>query len=74
MPCADVDRLARKHLADIQERIVALQRMASELTQTVDACAGGVRARCAILGNLQSPLASGPKSLSAPTRRRMAGR
>lgn len=54
MSCADVDRLARKHLVDIQGRIQALQRMAQELAHTIEACAGGARARCAILGDLQA--------------------
>lgn len=54
MPCAEVDRLAREHLVDIQGRIQALQRMAQELTRTIQTCAGGVRARCAILGDLQA--------------------
>lgn len=55
MSCADVDRLARKHLADIQGRIQALQRMAQELALTIEGCAGGARARCAILSDLQAP-------------------
>ena len=55
MPCADVDRLARQHLADIQGRIRTLQHMARELTHTIEACAGGARAGCAILGDLQAP-------------------
>lgn len=54
MPCGDIDRLARKHLADIRNRILELKRMADELKRTISACAGGVRARCAILGDLRS--------------------
>jgi MerR family mercuric resistance operon transcriptional regulator len=54
MPCGDIDQLARKHLADILDRIRELQRMADELKRTISACAGGVRARCAILGDLRS--------------------
>lgn len=54
MPCGDIDRLASKHLADIEARIGELQRMATELRRTIRSCAGGVRARCAILGDLQA--------------------
>lgn len=55
MPCKDIDRLARAHLADVQERIARLEHMARELKRTITTCAGGVRARCAILEDLQSP-------------------
>lgn len=55
MSCADVDRLAREHLADIQGRIQALQRMSEELARTIEGCVGGARARCAILSDLQAP-------------------
>jgi MerR family transcriptional regulator, mercuric resistance operon regulatory protein len=58
MSCADVDRLAREHLANIRGRIQALQRMAKELARTIEGCAGGARARCAILGDLKAPGAS----------------
>ena len=54
MSCIDVDRLARQHLADIQGRIRTLQHIARELTRTIKACAGGARAGCAILGDLQA--------------------
>ncbi|TDR37730.1 MerR family mercuric resistance operon transcriptional regulator [Tahibacter aquaticus] len=77
MPCADVDRMARQHLADIQGRIQALQRMAQELARTIEGCAGGARARCAILGDLQAPVdRTAPNTSSAPKggRRAAAGR
>ncbi len=53
MPCKDVDRLARTHLHDIRQRIRDLQRMALELEQTIEGCAGQDRARCSILGVLR---------------------
>jgi hypothetical protein len=37
----DADRLARQHLADIQQRQRELRRMAQELERTIGACAAG---------------------------------
>lgn len=59
LSCADVDRLARQHLMDIQTRQRELRRMAKELERTIGACAGGERARCAILTTLRSPHSAG---------------
>jgi MerR family mercuric resistance operon transcriptional regulator len=56
MSCVDVDRLARQHLAEVQCRIRTLQRMARELRRTIEACVGGARAGCTILGDLQAPV------------------
>jgi MerR family mercuric resistance operon transcriptional regulator len=55
LSCAEVDQLARQHLADIRARQEALRRMACELERTIAGCAGGRRAACAILGALQQP-------------------
>ena len=51
--CDEVDRLAREHLAEIEQRVRELQCMARELRRTVTACSGGERGTCAILGALQ---------------------
>ena len=64
LSCAQVDQLARQHLADIQARLKALRRMARELERTIAGCAGGRRGACAILGALQQPTAT-----NAPRRR-----
>lgn len=53
LSCGDVDRLARKHLADIQRKIIELQRMAVELEDVIGHCAGGERDSCTILGALK---------------------
>jgi MerR family mercuric resistance operon transcriptional regulator len=59
LSCGEVDQLARKHLADIEQRVHELKRMVRELEHTIAGCAGGQRAQCTILGTLQT----------APTRR-----
>lgn len=37
-PCIDVDRVARDHLAGVQERIAKLKRLESELERIVAGC------------------------------------
>ncbi|KOB10693.1 helix-turn-helix domain-containing protein [Xanthomonas citri pv. citri] len=56
IPCTDVDRLARHHLADVRAKIGDLQRMANELERVIANCHGGQRAECAILSTLRKPL------------------
>lgn len=55
LSCADVDELARQHLADVRARICDLQRMARELERTITQCHGGNRGDCVILDALRSP-------------------
>jgi len=55
LSCGEVDQLARKHLAEIEQRVRELKRMARELEHTIAGCAGGQRAQCTILGALQAP-------------------
>ncbi|MGY0559926.1 MULTISPECIES: Cu(I)-responsive transcriptional regulator [unclassified Luteimonas] len=50
---ADVKRLARTHIADLQERIAKLQQMADTLQTLADCCAGDDRPDCPILEGLQ---------------------
>lgn len=54
LSCEDVDQLAKHHLGEIRERIDQLKGMAQELELTIQGCAGGRRAGCAILGTLQA--------------------
>ena len=63
MSCAEADRVARQHLADVRLRIAELRRMAKELERTVKSCAGGSNATCTILAALQA----------APHKRRSVG-
>lgn len=53
LSCAEVDRVARAHLADIRTRIADLQRMAGELGRVIDGCGRGRRDQCAILSTLR---------------------
>lgn len=64
LSCADVDRLANAHLAEIRQRVRALNRMAKELERTIQGCRRGQRAHCSILSTLQTPT----KSLTAALR------
>jgi MerR family mercuric resistance operon transcriptional regulator len=54
MACGEVDAIARTHLADVQGRIVELQRIASELERVIAQCVGGQRGACTILGALKA--------------------
>lgn len=49
---ADVRRIARGHLARIDEKIAALEGMRATLATLVDACAGDNRPDCPILADL----------------------
>nr|WP_309502660.1 Cu(I)-responsive transcriptional regulator [uncultured Roseovarius sp.] len=49
---ADVKRLARSHLTQIEDKIAALQSMRATLSHLVDACAGDERPDCPILRDL----------------------
>lgn len=70
--CDDVDRLARRHLGDIEERMRALRRMARELQRTITRCTGKERATCAILGALRTRMqAPGARTgMASPRRKR----
>lgn len=49
---ADVKRIARDHLAKIEQKIADLAAMRDTLTHLVDACAGDNRPDCPILSDL----------------------
>ena len=59
LSCHDVDQLARHHLADIEQRVRELRRIARELQRTIASCEGGKRGQCAILGVLRQRTAQG---------------
>ena len=51
--CADVDRMARAHLADVNAKLAQLAILRDELEYVINACPGGLDiARCRILGGL----------------------
>jgi Cu(I)-responsive transcriptional regulator len=47
--CADVDAIAREHLAAVRERIARLQALEAELSRMIDACGCGRVAECRII-------------------------
>ena len=52
-PCAEVDRLARAHLAAVDEKLQRLAVLRQELERVIGACQGGMAvAECRILGAL----------------------
>ena len=50
---ADVKRIARGHIEDLQQRIASLQQMVDTLQTLMDCCAGDERPDCPILVGLE---------------------
>ncbi|WP_447928151.1 MULTISPECIES: MerR family transcriptional regulator [unclassified Vreelandella] len=50
--CAAVDAIASRHLAQLEERIKALESLAGELRQVIGQCRGGDTAHCQIIQTL----------------------
>ena len=50
--CSAADDIASRHLEHVEERITALQALASELRQLVHQCRGGKTADCRIIKTL----------------------
>lgn len=50
---ADVKRVAKAHIAELEDRIASLREMADTLQELVDCCAGDGRPDCPILANLE---------------------
>jgi Cu(I)-responsive transcriptional regulator len=48
-PCAEVDRIARLHLAEVKRKIRDLTALRAELTELIDQCQHGTIAECRIL-------------------------
>lgn len=48
-PCADVDVLARAHLAHVEEKLARLAALKAELERVIAQCGGGRLADCRIL-------------------------
>jgi Cu(I)-responsive transcriptional regulator len=47
--CADVDRIARVHLAEVERKLSDLKTLRAELRQLVDQCRHGTVAECGII-------------------------
>lgn len=55
-PCAEVDQLARAHLAQVEAKIAQLAALRAELVRVIGACRGGVAVSdCRILHALSDP-------------------
>lgn len=47
--CADADRIARRHLVAVEQKIGRLLQLKAELVRMVDECSGGHVAECRII-------------------------
>ena len=47
--CDDADRIARKHLAEVEQRLVQLTELKAELKRIVRSCVGGTAAQCRVI-------------------------
>jgi DNA-binding transcriptional MerR regulator len=54
-PCANADDIAARHLATVEQRLVQLQALRSELRKMLEACKGGRVGDCRVLESLSSP-------------------
>jgi DNA-binding transcriptional MerR regulator len=61
--CASIDRLARRHLVEIERRIDRLEALRTELQRMLNACSRGRVCECRVIEALNRPV------LPAPTRR-----
>jgi len=48
-PCADVDAIARKHLADIESKIARLEGLRAEVRRMIEQCARGEVKDCRVV-------------------------
>lgn len=73
--CAEVDRLSRSHLEEVERRITDLQRLRRALRKIIGDCRSGLVAECRILHVLQpEPAATNAGPLPRPTRPRRVPR
>nr|WP_320134758.1 helix-turn-helix domain-containing protein [uncultured Amphritea sp.] len=47
--CAEVDKIARAHLSEVESKIARLDDMRTELQRMIGACAGGLVSDCRII-------------------------
>lgn len=53
--CAEVDAIARRHLAEVESRLVRLSALRTELTRMLDECGHGRVGDCRIIEALNEP-------------------
>lgn len=63
LSCADVDIIAREHLAQVKEKQHELAALASELQAMIKACGQSTRENCTILRSLSHRSHAGSKRL-----------
>jgi DNA-binding transcriptional MerR regulator len=61
--CANIDRLAQRHMLEVERRISRLEALRSELQRMLSACSRGRVRECRVIEAL-----SGPAPSDAPTR------
>ncbi|GEC15437.1 MerR family transcriptional regulator [Nitrobacter winogradskyi] len=54
-PCENADRITRRHLTAVDQRIAQLAALQAELTRMLGSCSGGCVADCQILESLSTP-------------------
>lgn len=47
--CDDATRIARRHLAEVEQRLAQLSALKTELSRIVRSCAGGKAAQCRVI-------------------------
>jgi Cu(I)-responsive transcriptional regulator len=52
--CAEVDGIARSHLAEVERKAADLERLAAELRRIIASCGGGNVADCKIVESLST--------------------
>jgi DNA-binding transcriptional MerR regulator len=57
--CAQVNEIAVRHLSDVEDKIMRLQRLRDELTRISGLCKGGLVAGCRVLEVLGDPALCG---------------
>ena len=52
LPCGEADRIARRHLEDVDARIAQLRALKRELARIATLCGGGAAAECRVIETL----------------------
>jgi DNA-binding transcriptional MerR regulator len=54
--CADADRIARRHLEEVDRRIARLAALRAELRRMVEECSHGRISNCRVIETLEAPM------------------
>ena len=72
--CAEVDRIARRHLAAVEQRIAQLEALRAELSRMVAACGHGHVGDCRVIESLADHRLCAGEHAAEPAPRPAAGR